>query len=132
MSLDHGCDALQREHTDLANEIACLTYQIAAMQLRETAAFADWLDSLHWIKHKILVPGNHDLTADKPFYDHNWQDWHGAQLKSAWQKIPNAVDAVCQRILRRERGCAVNPAIIVDVVTPAAAASPHATAVPLL
>lgn len=56
----------------------------------------------------------------------------GAQLKSAWQKIPNAVDAVCQRILRRERGCAVNPAIIVDVVTPAAAASPHATAVPLL
>lgn len=34
MSLDHGCDALQREHTDLANEIACLTYQIAAMQLR--------------------------------------------------------------------------------------------------
>lgn len=56
----------------------------------------------------------------------------GAQLKSAWQKIPNAVDAVCQRILRRERGCAGNPASIVDVVTPAAAASPHATAVPLL
>ena len=47
--------------------------------LEETAAFAGWLDSLHWIKHKILVPGNHDLTADKPFYDHNWQDWHGAK-----------------------------------------------------
>lgn len=168
MHLDQRCDAVQRGQTDLADEIARLAHQIAALQLRarhcnssvgipsasaatvvwphasaqgeipaataatpaavlppkppgavrflcisdthnqhssvaelkagvnvevdvllhagdatnsgtlkEITAFADWLDSLDWIQHKILVPGNHDLTADKHFYDRSWRDWHG-------------------------------------------------------
>lgn len=49
---------------------------------------------MHWIKHKILVPGNHDLTADKPFYDHNWQDWHGAKQQRGDLRS-NAGDGSC-------------------------------------
>lgn len=27
-------------------------------------------------RYKIICPGNHELTLDKPFYEKNWKAWH--------------------------------------------------------
>jgi Icc-related predicted phosphoesterase len=42
--------------------------------LEETARFARWFSSLPH-RHKILVPGNHDMIMDRGYYKAYWNDW---------------------------------------------------------
>jgi Icc-related predicted phosphoesterase len=42
--------------------------------MEEVAAFAEWFTSLPH-RHKIIVPGNHDMVMDKPYYESYWNDW---------------------------------------------------------
>jgi len=43
--------------------------------LDECNDFCDFMRDLPF-KHKLLVPGNHDLTCDEEWYRNNWQQWH--------------------------------------------------------
>eukprot|EP00041_Stephanoeca_diplocostata_P027311 m.750064 g.750064 ORF g.750064 m.750064 type:complete len:375 (+) comp23156_c0_seq14:263-1387(+) len=42
----------------------------------EISDFCDWLDDLKPLfQHIVVVPGNHDLTVDGPFYHKHWTHW---------------------------------------------------------
>uniref|UniRef100_A0A0G4F160 Calcineurin-like phosphoesterase domain-containing protein n=1 Tax=Chromera velia CCMP2878 TaxID=1169474 RepID=A0A0G4F160_9ALVE len=42
--------------------------------LAEVVEFASWMGRLNF-PHKILVPGNHDMILDPPYYADYWSDW---------------------------------------------------------
>ena len=43
--------------------------------LEEVQDFATWLATMPHA-HKLLVPGNHDLSCDAEWYMSHWHDWH--------------------------------------------------------
>eukprot|EP00040_Diaphanoeca_grandis_P003302 m.24557 g.24557 ORF g.24557 m.24557 type:complete len:344 (-) comp14645_c0_seq1:29-1060(-) len=47
--------------------------------MEEIVDFADWLDKQPF-KHKLVVPGNHDLVCDGEFYCNHWQEWHASRV----------------------------------------------------
>jgi len=55
--------------------------------LEECKDFCRWSTLLSF-RHKLLVPGNHDLTCDAAWYREHWQEWHGT-----WQS-PDEVAAM--------------------------------------
>ena len=50
--------------------------------LQEIREFSKWLASLPH-RHKIIVPGNHDMLLDASYYDHYWGDWSGVKESAA-------------------------------------------------
>lgn len=45
-------------------------------ELAEIETFLDWLKSLSDFRLKLIVAGNHDITLDRFFYQHNWKRFH--------------------------------------------------------
>jgi len=43
--------------------------------LEEVQGFAAWLATMPHA-HKLIVPGNHDLSCDAEWYMSHWRDWH--------------------------------------------------------
>lgn len=46
--------------------------------LAELRAFLTWFAG-HGHRHKILLPGNHDMLLDQPYYEKFWADWSHAK-----------------------------------------------------
>eukprot|EP00041_Stephanoeca_diplocostata_P027315 m.750189 g.750189 ORF g.750189 m.750189 type:complete len:318 (+) comp23156_c0_seq25:263-1216(+) len=70
----------------------------------EISDFCDWLDDLKPLfQHIVVVPGNHDLTVDGPFYHKHWTQWH------TWR-----VDSDRVR-LRLQRSCTLLAAGLADL-----------------
>jgi hypothetical protein len=49
--------------------------------LEEISNFAAWLKALPF-KHKIVIPGNHELSLDTEFYHKHWSSWHSSMQSS--------------------------------------------------
>eukprot|EP00928_Gymnodinium_smaydae_P058525 TRINITY_DN41727_c0_g1_i1.p1 TRINITY_DN41727_c0_g1~~TRINITY_DN41727_c0_g1_i1.p1 ORF type:complete len:326 (-),score=17.80 TRINITY_DN41727_c0_g1_i1:284-1261(-) len=43
--------------------------------LDECRSFCEYVRGQSF-RHRLLVPGNHDLTCDREWYKENWQHWH--------------------------------------------------------
>ena len=46
----------------------------------EVRDFDLWLGTLPYT-HKIVVPGNHDMCMDEPYWEDHWEDWGGTGPK---------------------------------------------------
>mmetsp|Transcript_637 Transcript_637/g.2232 ORF Transcript_637/g.2232 Transcript_637/m.2232 type:complete len:399 (-) Transcript_637:2624-3820(-) len=58
----------------------------------ETEEFCLWIKSLaRFFSHIVIVPGNHDLTADKEFYDRHWRKWHEKEGKQDGKAIEHLI-----------------------------------------
>lgn len=50
--------------------------------LQEVREFAAWLASLPH-RHKVIVPGNHDMLMDPSYYSQYWSDWSSERESTA-------------------------------------------------